>query len=316
LKRQYEFYSNEQHFNSHKKILKVMSSQKKRTLIDHLKEQIKKSGYPLEIEISSILDKNWEVMNTDSYYDNDAGKMRDIDINAIREITHKYTPFPLMTFVNLTIECKRNENFAWVFFTRPYKYSFEDIDGQYIDGLQILTQNIENMELMELILHESKLHYSRIRKVAPCYDEVFIEGKKERYQHKKDEIFEAVNQLKKYIIYSNEQALKTTLPYVINIYFPCIVFDGKMFEAKVSKEDVTLRRIKHVVLVSSHRTSYSTWDLGFLVDIVHKDHFNTFLKSIENDFKNLSLVIEKNGYEIFEELTKTESLIKRRKKVG
>jgi len=282
-------------------------------LIDHLKEQIKKSGYPLEIEISSILDKKWEVMNTDSYFDSDEEKMRDIDINSIREIVENS---PLMTLANLTIECKKNEKFAWVFFTRPYKHNCVYIYGQYLDGLQALTQNFGNTQFMDLILCESKLHYSRIKKVAPCYDEVSIQARKRGYNSKKSEIFEAVNQLKKYIIYSKEQKFKSgsELPFFIDIHFPCIVFDGEMFEARIAGENVELSKIKHVALISSHRTPFSTWDLGFLVDIVHKNHFKIFLNSIENGIKKLKNKITKHQEEIFEEIMKTQDVLQSRRK--
>lgn len=43
--------------------------EKNRTLEDHLIKRIKKSGYPLEIEISNLLDKKYVVFNTHYYFD-------------------------------------------------------------------------------------------------------------------------------------------------------------------------------------------------------------------------------------------------------
>ena len=85
--------------------------------IDYLKQKIKKTGYPLEIQISSLLDKkNWgTVQNTCSYFDREEGKLRDIDIT----VGNFYGPpkiAPLMLFTQLIIECKKSDNFAWVFF--------------------------------------------------------------------------------------------------------------------------------------------------------------------------------------------------------
>lgn len=43
---------------------------------------VNKSGYPLEMEVSALLDDKWEVENTSYYYDFDENKGRDIDIVA------------------------------------------------------------------------------------------------------------------------------------------------------------------------------------------------------------------------------------------
>lgn len=80
--------------------------------IEYLKKEIKKTGYPLEIEISSILDRGWTVLNTDSYFDRDDGKLRDIDIRA--EKTYDAC-MPLFLSTSLVVECKKSEDFAWVF---------------------------------------------------------------------------------------------------------------------------------------------------------------------------------------------------------
>jgi len=263
-------------------------------LIEHLRKEVKKSGYPFEIEISSLLDGKWdEVLNTASYYDDDEKKMRDIDVNASRLFEDIY-PF---LDLNLTIECKKDENFAWVFFTRPLKYSFTDIEGQYLDGMHILTKKLDKNDIQEIVLGDSSFHYSRMRKVAVCFDEFYVKGKKTDYSKKRD-IFEAINQLKKYVAYSNDQRLKTDFPYVVAVHFPCIVFDGEMFEAEVIEGNIKLKPTKHVLISTAHRTAYSTWDLRFLIDVVHKSHFRRFLKSIDKDGQSLKKTITKNGKEI------------------
>lgn len=60
----------------------IMKPEEKKTLEDHLIKAIKKSGYPLEIEISNLLDKDYVVFNTQYYFDEKAKQGRDIDIYA------------------------------------------------------------------------------------------------------------------------------------------------------------------------------------------------------------------------------------------
>jgi hypothetical protein len=282
-------------------------------LIEHLRKEIKKSGYPLEIEISSRFSKNWdEIVNTDSYFDGDEGKMRDIDISAYRLFEFKTNKGGVLLFsANLVIECKKDENFTWVFFTRSLRSDRRDISGQYIDGVQILTKNAESDAIMELILENSRLHYSRMRKIAACFDEFYMRGNR-RESHKKRDVFEATNQLKKYILYSNEQTLKSTYPYLIEFRFPCIVFDGKMFEAEVEGGKIKLYETKHVLLRTFHKASYSTWDLGFLIDIVHKSYFNKFLQTIENNIESVRRVTKNKMNTIFSTIADLEDLMIKR----
>ena len=126
--------------------------------IDYLKKEIKKTGYPLEIEISSILDKVWQtVINTDTYYDRDEGKLRDIDIHAFDTFASRKV-FPIALKTGLVIECKKDDDFAWVFFSRPFpKFGMEDIDGQYVDEIHCITKNTENYQSWRRFL--TKLHF-------------------------------------------------------------------------------------------------------------------------------------------------------------
>jgi hypothetical protein len=277
-------------------------------LIDYLKKEIKKSGYPLEIEISSMLDKRWdEVINTDSYYDSDEGKTRDIDINAYR--IFDFLNGSLVFTANLTIECKKSESSAWVFFTRPFKYNFTSISGQYIDGLQVLTKNLDSSINMELILSSSKLHYSRLRKVAACFAEFPFQGKKSESYGKK-EIFEAMTQLKKYITYTNEKILKTNIPVTIDVYFPCIVFDGQIFEAQIKGEMLRLKRTEHILLTTSQPSPYSIWDLRFMIDVVSKSYFQNFLSEIDDSIKSIQQVIKRKAKKILASIANMEESLR------
>lgn len=269
-------------------------------LVDHLRKEIRKSGYPLEIEISSMLDGKWEdVISTDSYYDSDEDKTRDIDINARRY--YDFLNYSLILTVNLTIECKKSENSAWIFFSRPFRYDIFEIDGQYIDQIQALT-SFDNTMNMELILPSSRFHYSHIRKAARCFAEFHYQGKKTEISGKK-EIFEAENQLKKYVSYINEKIFKGNVPTgmdFIELQFPCIVFDGELFEAQIKGKGISLKKVQHLLLSTSQPSPYSEWNKSFLIDVVHKDYFKTFLREIEDSTKSLRLAVKRKAFKISE----------------
>jgi len=279
--------------------------------IDFLREQIEKTGYPLEIEISSILDPKWEVINTESYFDVDEKKMRDIDIRADKPIVQEL--MPLLLDVKLIVECKRDRDFAWVFFTRPLIFDWlEDINGQYLDELQVLTKSSETTQIKDIILGKTPYHYRDMNKIAVCYEEFHLQGKKNSFAQKKKEIFEAQNQLKKYISYTNEQEMKAQYPdlYRLIMYFPCIVFDGQMFEAIVEGTKIRLKRANHILLTTQNRTSYSNWEQGFLIDVVQKTYFEKYQRKVNRDFLSLRKIVKKNKRKIEGEIERTLSLIK------
>jgi hypothetical protein len=287
--------------------------------IDYLKKEIKKTGYPLEIEISSLLDKKWQfVMNTDTYLDRDEGKLRDIDIYAFDTLgTEKIAPLGLRA--GLVIECKKDEDFAWVFFTRPFKFDIENIAGQYIDEAQIITKNVENFQVMEIILGKAPLHYKNMKRIAVSYNEFCLKGKKASYEKKKREIFEAQNQLKKYIDCGIDQLIKAGSElrmYPIEMSFPCIVFDGLMYEAIVENGNLQLEEANHLILDTSYRTPYSVFEKCLLVDVVRKDCFENYLKLIRKDVMLFKRIVSTNSRKITRRIDEIISLLSSTKTRG
>lgn len=127
--------------------------------------------------------------------------------------------------------------------------------------------------------------------------------KQKKFQKTKDDIFEAANQLAKYIAYRWSgivegrylSGLPTKSDRSIRIAFPVIVFDGRMFEAQVSKGDIQLSETNHVLLSFNYQPRYfSKHALGYMIDVVNKDNFGNLLHELENDYMLLFTTIEKN----------------------
>jgi hypothetical protein len=276
-------------------------------LIDHLRSEIKKTGYPLEIEISGLLDGKWDtIVNTDSYYDKAENKTRDIDINASRRI---FTEKEKILFIpHITIECKKSENLAWVFFMRPVKWKSSDwkgstfaknVSGHYIDGFQSVNKSTAWCEPRDSILDSANLHYGNYRKVAVCFTGITVQGKQN--ESRRNEIFEAENQVKKYIVDKNELYLKTDIiiPTFIEFHFPCVVFDGKIFEATIEKGKIGLKNSLHVPLVTFCPSAYQAWDLAFIIDFVHRSYVDKFLALVDKDINSMTQVIVKDEERIY-----------------
>lgn len=294
-----------------------------------LKMQIEKSGKPLEIVVSSLLDKyKWKsVANTDTFVDREEGKLRDIDICASRDdLLPRIGNLQLETY--LTLECKNDPGMAWIFFTRPFKFNVVDIAGQYIDEIQMATRNTENVEIMEMILKKSQLHYENdaFKNVAVTYDRVFLHPPKnynpqrenQRGKKRKNHLLEAISQLKKYIDWAMDQEVRKrsqVLPYTIEMYFPCIIFQGYMYEATVKENgEMELERRNHILLRTLYRSPYSVYEKGILIDVISdspfsEKRFSDYNELVCRDMESLKEVLTKNSDEIGHRITGTLELI-------
>jgi len=106
-----------------------------------IKEAIEKSGFPFETEIASILKEDgWEVLPSAPYWDEDEEKWREIDIKAYKTVDQtlegdSIKPYSLC--VVLIIECKKTDEFAWVFF--PWPRDVKDVELSRVNHVDFLT---------------------------------------------------------------------------------------------------------------------------------------------------------------------------------
>jgi hypothetical protein len=258
--------------------------------IDSLIARIKKTGYPLEIEISSLLDKRWDVINTDTYVDRDENKIKDIDIHAS---SYLFVNDQIDFTSHLTIECKKSDYLNWVFFTRPLEKDYMDVNGHYLDAEQRFCQRFNTITLLNLLLEPLQLHYWDSKRVAVCYKE-FIkkadgETKEVKEELKRKPIFEAQNQVKKFIYDHILNGIKDEgYPCFVDFYFPCIAFDGNMFEAIVENGKISLKETNHIVLATSIPSISNHFYMKYLIDVVRKDFVRDYLKIIESDIQTLA----------------------------
>lgn len=97
-----------------------------RTENEHVAEEIRKSGFPLEIDIAETLERhNWEVMPSVFYYDLDDSEFKEVDLLAYKTVGSSLQDspnYPYVVRIALVIECKKREKgIIWIFFPRPRK---------------------------------------------------------------------------------------------------------------------------------------------------------------------------------------------------
>nr|MDO8100390.1 hypothetical protein [Candidatus Njordarchaeota archaeon] len=264
-----------------------------------VRKAISETGFPLEIEISSILDKDWIVYNNDPYVDEDEDKTRDIDIYAVH-LTSVYTSEQWkrrdMFFVmkNLVVECKRSLTHAWVLFTRPRPtdWILGLPDGHTSDFLEGLSHGKQSF--LDRIT-QPKIHYDRFPRVAYNYVEVKLKDECDGH----GSIFEAQNQLWKCLAYNSKQfhesCEKDRSNRTIMVYFPAIVVDGKLYEATGPTEDLRLLEREHMLLSISRRSKHlGARPRQFLMDVVRKEYFRRYEKLLEQDIKAINDCFKRN----------------------
>jgi hypothetical protein len=207
---------------------------------------------------------------------------RDIDIYAIPNIDIEYitdrekakTLYPFSLRTEIAIECKRSKSHAWVFYTRPHTYPPDYLytDGAYRDNLE------KGSGYSQFLFGKVRLHYDEFEEVAVAYDEVKIE--KGRDKDSRRDIFGALNQLIKFIQYTmgppKEQIREET--FHILMFFPIVVFDGRMYKVQLEEGQPILSRAEHILVETHYRSPFTGKAEGFLVDIVHRSSLPDFMK--------------------------------------
>jgi len=286
-------------------------------------EKIKKSGYPLEIEVSNLLDRdNYYVSNTHYYFDAETNEGRDIDIYGvpismpILELGEKLAPLGLRT--ELAIECKKSESYAWFFYTRPRLPHSVYMRGQLRTSVPTPTRFSIDSFQWKLQNECLSPHYDSFDRIAVAYDEI----KKAKLEKKtgenkrsdssgRKEIFEAKNQLVKFTCYEIHETFKriSKLPKdspkreLIIVMFPIIVVDGDVFEVSFDCGEPKLERKDHLLLLTNYRCPYCLEVESYTIEIVHRSYFGTFLKTLGEYFQVVREKMLENKEELLKKAT-------------
>jgi hypothetical protein len=259
---------------------------------DFIKNEIMKTGFPLEMKILSILNSgNWFAVPSQYYFDYDLNIAREIDIQANLETYNKASNFEI--FPSLAIECKKSETHAWVFFETKLKSGRFGCMGQYADFIK--SQNIKSsFHTIRLML--SDLIYEEQKSLAMSYKEIKLQ--KVAKGRDLNEIFEAINQVVKYVIFEIGDYLDAYRNRGLSasscvVFLPVIVFDGELYLANLKNSKVSLRKVKNLLFLTFYKPKYETRRVPFLIDIVNKGYFPTYLSNLEKKIDNLNRNVEK-----------------------
>ena len=134
---------------------------------NQLQEAITSSGYPLQVDISDLLNPCFSVHPEWSYVDNDSGIMRSMDLLAERCLDETNdSDIRIRPKLDLLIECKKT-NLPYVFFLSEFglaSHHFPLLVGLVSDVIAIHTNdfggtfNLPPVDLLELRKHPNPYH--------------------------------------------------------------------------------------------------------------------------------------------------------------
>jgi hypothetical protein len=267
----------------------------KKALEEHIKSHIKSSGYPLEIQISNIVDKDssFAINNTVYFFDEELHTGRSIDMSLMSMDTLTTELNPLFLRVDVPIECKKSESHAWVFYERERLAT----NAIYVDGqIHSTVQELSSETSFSYLFSEKlKLHYSRFTSQAVAYDEIKIQGNSD-----KKLVFEATNQLIKYVCYETHTTLKRIYDFArqkndencILLMFPAIVFDGLLYKASFDSGQLEIKETPHVLLHTQYRCPYCNKVESYTIDVIHSSYFPEYLNLIKANVTNSTIALK------------------------
>jgi hypothetical protein len=249
-----------------------------------LKADVEKSGLPLEIDVNDILrKKGWNVRNEAYYLDQAENKARYVDMIATRLEPVKGPKVDRLN-VTLVTECKRSRDKPWVFYMVPKEDIHKPTFGQ-IALMKTNSQPALSPPDYKLFWHS---HYflDNVNKVAIRGYVAFADGK--------NGMNTAINQSLKALIYARNDVAKLlpklprTLWGIVMIYYPLVVFDGKMCECEKNGNSIKLSDANYVQFQVNYGISEEISQEIFLVDVVRSDYLTEYLTLIDDEISLIS----------------------------
>lgn len=283
---------------------------------EFLKQEIAKSGYPLESYVTSVISsrKNWILYFNPYFWDKDENKGREIDVKAAYSSDELYRKgSSVFMSLSLVIECKRIRGNAWVFFKNPTGLYSPILRCSSFDFFEAMEGNT----LSSLISSKKGTHFDRCRTKSTQYDEYIVSQNKSN--KRKDNIWSSVIKIIKAcsgeienLKNQNDESIEElrlegldrwvdSPDDIISFVYPVIVFEGKLYEASIENE-IVLKRRHYIQLHVDFKSR--NYEGRFCIDIVSRPYFASFFRHVENDANVFEKRILKHQRKHLDELKK------------
>lgn len=261
--------------------------------IEKVKKDMQKSGFPLEIEVSSILNSSgWDVQNQGFYIDEQENKPRAIDIIASKILAVEASKYFTNFNIYLIIECKKSQK-PWLFYTTqsslkehpPILHVKGASESLRLSRVEAPKGHEFDPEFAKQVITLASLsHYFSPKQnrdgIIPY--EPFTQGEGRQ-------VFTAVNQVikaTKYQLSSLKEVFSIVSTELSNmmpeirpfiIVYPLIVFEGKLLECRLEDGEFEICETGYVRYIKQEAAA------NHVIEIVSKVFFKEYLKVIGHE---------------------------------
>jgi len=260
------------------------------TEIGAIVKDMKQSGFPLEVVAGTrITSKGWITRHQVYYNDTVDNKSRYVDIVAHKVIDRTSGRYRRLNYT-VVAECKKSEK-PWVFYTPPNPFLSKESDLATIAYLREVSKpELTDFapSLFNCVLHNHYVTAAPLDRVGVAGYVGFTGGRESQGY---DQIFIATNQVLNAVQYLMEQTtlnlkLMSVGPNILVVYYPAIIFDGKMYEYILDeKEDPKLIETEYVKYEVAFQAQEKGSSSAFLIDVITKDFLARYLDILEEEMQ-------------------------------
>jgi hypothetical protein len=248
-------------------------------------KEISKTGFPLELRVSELLNNmGYYVANNLYYVDLDEDKGREIDLRALKNYDFKIENKQYFVRHCLLIECKKSSEKPWVIFSSPetsYDSEYFDVDCLGADF------DADTEEIQKAFEHLESIHpFCKIKRRGRSYFEPFKN-----------------NQTGETIVQALMSAVKASIGMRDNkfasgsnsicFFYPIIVFEGRLFEAYLKNTEIEITETDNM-MVSFFYESPKYKHERFTIPVITENSFETFFNELDVVLKYWGSLAERN----------------------
>jgi len=259
-------------------------------LEERIIKDMQKTGFPLEIAAGTLFsEKGWKVSHQVLFYDEDERKSRKIDFLAHRAVAKSFRSFKGLLY-DIVVECKKSDK-PWIFYTPQSPSLREERNFSTLLYLKILSKpKMSPKQITSMLAHNHYIAKEPTDRIAQASYIAFIS------EEGKDQIFTAVNQVPKalrYFMHVGESTIGfDVIRNALVVYYPVVVFDGKMYECILEEGKPQLKEANYVKYHTSffgvtRESDNEKASEGFLIDFVTKDFLPTYIEWLNEEIRLL-----------------------------
>jgi hypothetical protein len=283
---------------------------------DQIADALARSGYLLESRVARFVERHGYYVEANTVFpDPSSGKSRKLDIFAL--FGARVTKEMDFVFPVLVIECVNNP-LPLVLFTKETPIGELHAYDVPVSGLPVKLANPEHPgEWLALAdyLHIEKFHHYCRGRIATQFCSFTRKANTQEWlaQHEGSH-FESFQKLADAVNYYREDHFASWYlgrdePINIQIYYPALILQGRLIDARVSKKGVSLRQASHL---SYRRTIIHRQEATDIqIDVLTESSLSSWLRMIDREVRTIVRRLRRNRSEVQKSINRIVARAKR-----